>query len=337
MLVSVIVPTRNRAHDVEDFLLSFLKMNNPEASYELLIVDNGSTDNTREIVAKFINKNQSINCSYIYAPEPGLHVGRNIGLQKSSGDVLAYCDDDTQLLKPWLSSIFRAFSDPEVSMAGGNNYPLFDQSPPEWFSCLWERKARGTSRMRVFPQYSVLDYRREFATDLSPYLVFGCNFIVRRSVLLESEGFHPDGVPSELELFRGDGETSVSEFVLKSGKRCVFDPGLSVYHKVSKHRLSKEYMAKRGRLQGISDSFTDHRNLSGRALAAKKLRRRVVSSSKVAYLKHRDGTKPLSDYYNSYLQGYKLHDEAYYENCRLREWVHRQNYLGENSLIPKEP
>src|SRR5690606_17656190 len=95
--------------------------------------------------------------------------------------------------------------------------------------------------------------------EISPYYVWGCNFSIRRKVLIDAGGFHPDSMPPDLVRFRGDGETHLADYVSKAGLNCVFDSEASVYHAVPQDRMTFTYFRARSFNQGVSDSFTSLR------------------------------------------------------------------------------
>ena len=98
--LSVIIPTRNRAEVLERALQSIVKQTLPTDEYEVIVIDNGSTDGTKVIVNNF---HKSIkNLVYIYDEHPGLHVGRHRGLLVAKTDLLVYADDDIEALPTWL-------------------------------------------------------------------------------------------------------------------------------------------------------------------------------------------------------------------------------------------
>ena len=138
-LISVIIPTRNRADLLQLELLSLQAQTLPADQFEVLVIDNGSTDHTQQVVGSF--QQQSGNIRYYFDPTPGLHVGRHRGLQEAGGEVLVYADDDIQATPTWLAAIVENFSDPAVAMVGGNNYPDFKTTPPGWLEMLWKRPA----------------------------------------------------------------------------------------------------------------------------------------------------------------------------------------------------
>jgi len=92
-------------------------------------------------------------------------------------------------------------------MAGGNNLPMFLETPPTWLTALWNRPTDLSGR--ALPALSMLELTGP-PRNISPYYVWGCNFAIRKDVLIKAGGFHPDGMPKESIRFRGDGETHVS-------------------------------------------------------------------------------------------------------------------------------
>ena len=81
--------------------------------------------------------------------------------------------------------------------------------------------------------------------EINPSYVFGCNFSIRKNILLEAGGFHPDGMPQEIIKYRGDGESYVSKYIEKNGYKTIYNPKASVYHLASTDRMTKKYFAKR--------------------------------------------------------------------------------------------
>lgn len=100
---------------LEDTLLSLVKQTRiPE---EVIVVDNGSSDNTKEIAANFSGK---LNIKYILEREKGVPAARNTGIKSSSGDIIAFIDDDCLADKEWLHYLELPFlKDPSIGMVGG--------------------------------------------------------------------------------------------------------------------------------------------------------------------------------------------------------------------------
>lgn len=325
-MISVIIPTRNRADLLGPALHSIAAQNLDSSAFEVIVVDNGSTDATSSVVESYQGRIR--NLVAIYTPEPGLHNGRHAGMLSAKGEILVFADDDIEALPTWLESITEAFQDADVAMVGGNNYPKFLEEPPLWLKRLWQRS--DTQGYHFIPSLSVIEFTHA-PKDISPYLVWGCNFSIRKDVLLQAGGFHPDGMPQELIRFRGDGETHVSRFVEKSKMRCVFHPGASVFHKVTPERMTFRYFYQRGYSQGVSDSFTSLRgNQSSEAPKSMfNFFRRVAGFAvrKVSDLMSgRDLSMALAELKKGHKAGFSYHQQAYRDDPEVRAWVHRSVY-----------
>lgn len=330
-MISVIIPSRNRAELLAYALESLTKQTLSNDEFEVLVIDNGSTDDTATTVQQFSEKLP--NLRYFYEPEPGLHSGRHLGMLKSQGAILVFADDDIEAFPTWLASIQGAFLESDVAMVGGNNLPMFLNAPPLWLNNMWERSSIQNGR--AFPWLSILELTGE-KRELSPYLVWGCNFSIRKPILLAAGGFHPDGMPKELIRFRGDGETHVSRFVDQSDMKCIFHPGASVFHKVTPERMTIEYFRQRGFNQGVSDSYSALRGEV--TITQKKDRNSLVNF--VAYGRHsikriieflqpRDSheQRVLKELKLGYQEGYAYHQKMYLEDTEVRAWVHKPQYF----------
>src|SRR5688500_12237699 len=115
-MISVIVCTRNRALGLDRTLKSLASMVVPRGlNWELLIVDNGSSDDTRSVADGFMSR-AGLHARYVCEPSPGLSRARNRGMDEARGDMLAFIDDDVLVESTWIGEIAREF-DKEVGMA----------------------------------------------------------------------------------------------------------------------------------------------------------------------------------------------------------------------------
>ncbi len=329
MKASVIIPTRNRARLLDDCLRSLVGQTLPADQFEVIVVDNGSSDATAEVAERYASRLQ---LRREFLAEPGLHVGRHAGMRLALSDVLVFGDDDIIAARSWLSSIVDVFGDPRVALVGGNNLPLFEQAPPAWLLRWWEA---GSFRGRALPHLSILDFG-EGRFDIPPRWVWGCNFSIRRHVLDSAGGFHPDALPQSHLRWRGDGETHVSDWIQLRGLRAVFDSGASVRHRVSAARMTPEYVVARSHAQGISDSYTDLRAASHGARAAWARYKRLL---RVGLQRARLGVTAASDATGSELRrirlealaawraGYDFHQGEVRKDPSLLAWVRQEDYL----------
>ena len=320
--LSVIIPTRNRADLLNGALKSLELQTLPRDSFEVLVIDNGSTDNTKAVVE---SARQVLgNVRYLYDDKPGLHVGRHLGMKMAKSDILVYADDDIEAYPTWLEAIEESFHDQEVALVGGKIMPKFETAPPNWIERMWEPNRQGT---RNIGYLSIIDLGEVIkATD--PYNVYGCNFSIRKSILLEAGGFHPDAMPKELLLYRGDGETHVSKFIAEKGYKSLFHHRASVYHMVPAHRMTENYFCLRAYNQGISDSYTFMREKIKKnkptTINLKFDLKKVIRF----FAKYINNDKRRRyNFYLAYQAGYEFHRYNVMNDQRLYDWVTKDYYM----------
>jgi glycosyltransferase involved in cell wall biosynthesis len=323
MLLSVILPTRDRARLLEQALRALAEQTLPPQRFEVLVVDNGSTDDTRTVAEV------TPGVRYVFEPKPGLHAGRHRGLKEATGDILVYADDDTRAMPGWLAAIAENFTDAAVALVGGNNYPDFLAPPPDWLARLWREPYLGGHAISLLSVLELPEGRRE----ISPLQVWGCNFAIRRQVLLDAGGFHPDAMPPELIRFRGDGETHVSQAIAARGLRCMFDSRASVRHAVPQDRMTFDYFRRRAYLQGISYSYSRLR--AGESPETPpRTRARAQATAEELWLRLRQAgphARPLRELREAIAEGRRegiaFHHRAYREDPEVRRWVHQADYF----------
>jgi glycosyltransferase involved in cell wall biosynthesis len=336
MLLSVIIPTRNRCQWVGGTIKSILNKSLSPDNYEIIVVDNGSTDSTKDVVDSFIEKFQNVH--YYYEETPGLHVGRHRGLKQAKGDILVYADDDIEAFPTWLEGIAEAFEDKNVMLVGGKNLPKFEAKPPDWIMNMW---------FQAHPEGNMLGYLSlldlgDSIKEINPYYVFGCNFSIRKSVLSEAGGFHPDAMPQELIRYRGDGESYVSQYILEHGYKTLYHPKASVFHMVPKARLSENYFLHRSFNQGISDSYAQLRRNGGPdktlLYLLQKWKWRFPLHKAKMFLKSCIQNKSLTE--NDFItlrlrkanrSGYLYHQNEVRKDQELLKWVMKKDYLDGQS------
>lgn len=321
--LSVIIPTRNRADLLQLALKSMQSQTLSADLFEVLIIDNGSTDNTRKVCGTF--ETQTLQLRYFYEEKPGLHVGRHLGMKMAQSDIFVYADDDIEAFPTWLETIADNFKNPEVVLVGGKDLPKFESEPPQWIQKLWEKDNDGN---RYLGYLSIIDLG-EVRKEINPSHVFGCNFSIRKSILLEAGGFHPDAMPEDMIRFRGDGESHISRFIEKKRYKTVYHPRASVYHNVPPERLTEKYFCKRAYLQGISDSYSCLRN--GRNPSRFRVGRimNLLRSPSFQWAMLSDTRQRRIA--SAYRQGFLMHQYEASRDASLYHWIMKENYWNESS------
>ncbi len=242
-LISVVICTHNRAVLLQQTLASLVGQRLREAEFEILVVDNRSTDDTSEVVRSFASAG-TMPIRYLFEPALGLCQARNTGWQAARGRYVAYLDDDTIAAANWLTAIKAAFeSNPEAGAVGGRVDPLWEVECPSWLS---DHAARVLAIVDWGPEPKPLaDVRIEW--------LVGANLALPRTVLAEIGGFHPalDRVGSNM---LSSGDVFLQKRILDRGYRCIYYPPMAVQHTVPRSRLTKRWFRRRYYWQGISDA-----------------------------------------------------------------------------------
>ena len=320
MLLSIIIPTFNRAISLQEMLVSVANQNYSSADYEVIVVDNASTDETPEVCRGY--KKKIKNFKYMYERIPGLHAARHTGMRNAKGEILVYGDDDIKASSDWVRGILEVFREDSVVLAGGKILPEFEVDPPEWFDQLWTKTSWG----KTLYQYSLVDFGDRIA-EVPPVYVYGCNFSIRKQLLLDVGGFHPDSLPNHLLRYRGDGETSVSLKLQNLGHKAIYQPKAMVKHRIAADRMTKNYLQKRAYAQGISDSYAVIRKNKGINLSERvwSVVRKLVTRRRYLF---KDRHKILRLMYEAYWMGYAFHQQQVRVDNTLLSWVLRDNYLN---------
>ena len=131
-LFSVVICTHNRAGLLSRAIESVCSQSLDPSTYELIIVDNQSTDDTRRVINYY--RARYINVKLIYEARRGLSHARNAGWNAALGDYVIYLDDDAIAAQEWLSTAHRIITTVGPAVFGGPYYAYYDSDKPPWFA-----------------------------------------------------------------------------------------------------------------------------------------------------------------------------------------------------------
>lgn len=216
----------------EETVRSFLGSRTDDIDYELLLLDNNSTDKTREIGEGFAARFPRIR--YINEPLQGHPHTKNRGVRESRGKIVAFVDDDVYFSLGWLEAIASSFErHPDVACIGGKVVPHFEGDRPFWLE---------DDLLDVYSVARYGDHEREIQPPEYP---IGCNMAFRRSVFEQLGGF-----PTSLGRKPGNLLSNDETYFLL----CVVNAGLKLlYTPVSADRTTQHWLLRRWHWQGISD------------------------------------------------------------------------------------
>lgn len=249
MEASIIVCTYNRAESLRETIGALRAQRcSPALSWEVIIVDNNSSDHTRKLVEEARSDWPLLR--YEFEGEQGLSHARNRGIAVASGTVLLFTDDDVLPEPDWLETTLAGMDKYQADACGGYIAPIWETPPPAWL----------TERF-----YGFLAVRTERADDYpiqSPAQApYGANMAVKKAVFDKVGMFDTSRGRKGKVLASGeDGE--LFERILAAGIQAVFLGQSRVHHKVEGFRLTKRYF-RRWRLQ-TSRNIVQSQGLSGK-------------------------------------------------------------------------
>lgn len=246
MKVSIIIPTYNRAQYIGVTIQSFLELNYPKENYEIIIVNNKSTDNTEEVVLQFVNNAFGVKLHYVYEPRQGVHYARNTAAKQAKNELLYFTDDDMIADKELLSEIIKPFLfDPLVADVTGRVLPKWLDEPPKWIL----EHCNNYLLSLLSPDYDFL------IADSINYL-YSCHQAIRRDVFFQAEGFNPEYTKGK---YMGDGETGLNRKVKKLGYKFGYNGKSIIYHMIPKSRCTQAYLNKRFENNGRAHAYSSFR------------------------------------------------------------------------------
>jgi glycosyltransferase involved in cell wall biosynthesis len=131
--VSVVVPTFNRRQLLQRTLESLLQQQSGSVRYEVLVVDNNSTDDTRAVVDALTRRWRGVR--YLFEPRCGVSHARNTGIAAARAPIIAFIDDDVEADPVWIATIKRVFDDhPGIDCVGGRIDARWAAPPPAWLT-----------------------------------------------------------------------------------------------------------------------------------------------------------------------------------------------------------
>jgi glycosyltransferase involved in cell wall biosynthesis len=240
--VSIIIPTFNRSGILGITLESCVNQNYPKDLFEIIVADNNSSDNTKQIVEEWASKSP-VRIRYIFEAEQGAHIARNTAAKHSDSEILYFTDDDMIADKDLLKNITRVFDmNFNVAVAGGKVLPKWEFEPPDWL--LKYFKNGSLSLVEKSEKLIIASY------DMG---IFSCHQAMMRKVLFECGGFNPDIVKEKLI---GNGETGLNIKILEAGYNFAYVDDAVSYHIIPRSRMTQKYFNYRFGNQGNCDSFT---------------------------------------------------------------------------------
>ncbi|MGH8550016.1 MAG: glycosyltransferase, partial [Methylococcales bacterium] len=202
-------------------------------TWEIIVVDNNSTDATGDVVEGFI-RTAILPLWYCYEEKQGAAYARNRGVHAARGKILGFVDDDETLNSEWLAAVNAAFDRYGCAGVGGRVLPRWMNPPPAWYTTEGRYRIIGPIQ-----DHDLGDVIKEYTID-SP-MPLGGNLAVRRECFDKYGPFRTDLGPVRNEEYAMGEDTEFCLRLLQRGERLVYIPTAVTFNLVHPERLSKKF------------------------------------------------------------------------------------------------
>jgi len=233
--VSIVVCTYNRAPSLRLTLDALgAQQTPPELAWELVVVNNNSTDATPAVVAAFA-AGASIPVRSVFVAQQGLSFARNAGLAQCRGAIVGFTDDDVQPAPDWVARIATVFDERKADIVGGRILPLWQRPPPPQL----EEAPFFHGAVAIMTHPTPADIVDAYASPT----VWGANMAFRRSLFDQVGRFDTRLGVIRRKLYRGE-ETNLVARAIAAGYRAVYDPRVLVWHRIGADRIGIRYLSR---------------------------------------------------------------------------------------------
>ena len=247
MKFSIVIATYNRADALRETLHSLSGLR-PGATWEVILVDNNSSDDTRTVVLEAA-RTFPAPLRYLFEDQQGRSPALNAGIRAAVGDIIATTDDDVRVPPDWLNRAADGLARLDCDYVGGRVLPIWGGPRPEWLS------DRGGKQWAVI---ALLDYGLE-PLEFGTRVPLGVNMAFHRSVFERAGLFDPHTGRRAGTLLGQE----VREWCIRArraGARGCYVPELVLRHIIPADRLQKRYFRRWFYWRGISRALLYERS-----------------------------------------------------------------------------
>lgn len=332
--ISVVIPTRNRSHFLERVFRSLLRQDYPADRFELIVVDNGSSDDTAPRLQDLAERSSSTHRVMLVREDRlGLVFARHTGAALATGDILLFGDDDAEFDERWISAVAETFSSyPEAGAVGTKIAIRWDREPEQWVR-------------RFESLLGALDYGDRIVVRRGQY-INGGSFAIRKDVLRKVRGFNPGQKGAYIV---GDSETGLCRKLHRADIPVAWTPGATMWHlqRVDENGTMAD-LRRRSRNNGIADAYhATFGSPRGILSSGTDLLKRLVRLARqgISALASRDGDRLRHDlplewerlsYYLRYLVRYR-YDRQLIGEVRRRDWEFTVGYQAPAAWLSVSP
>lgn len=239
MKYSVVIATYNRATDLADTLRSLAGLS-PDGPWEVIVVDNNSPDDTRQVVESAAGS-FPVDLRYLFEREQGRSPALNAGIRSARGRIIATTDDDVRVPSDWLNQAAAGLEQHQCDYVGGRVLPIWGATPPAWIP---------NHASQQWGVIALLDYGPE-PIEFGARVPLGVNMAFEREAFERAGVFDPNTGRRAGTLLGQE----VREWCIRArqvGLRGFYVPEMAVRHVIPADRLTKRYFRRWFYWRGIS-------------------------------------------------------------------------------------
>jgi glycosyltransferase involved in cell wall biosynthesis len=243
-MISLVICTYNREKYLYSAMKNIAENNFPFSEYEIVLINNNSTDNTEKECERFSKDFPQVNFSYFVEKNQGLSFARNRGIDESCGEILVFLDDDSFVGNDYLMNLSDNLNKyPDCAAFGGKIIPKFESSKtPKWLS-KW-----------TYSWVSAIDLGHRIQEFKGEKYPIGANMGIKAVILKKIGYFNTKLGRSEKNLMGGE-EKDIFHRIKNHGKRIYYFPNIEVQHVIPPQRTTADYIAKLGQGVGMSEKL----------------------------------------------------------------------------------
>lgn len=230
--VTAVICTHNRAALLPAALESLLAQSLPPTDYEILVIDNASTDETPEILQRYLASATEVQLRTAVQPLLGLSHARNLAVELAAGEIIAFLDDDAVASTEWLAALLETYQlAPQAWAVGGRILPIWEVPRPDWL------------QDKLLGQLSLLDLGDQILELAPPQALYGVNCSFRASVFAALGLFRTDLGRRASQLW-GSEESELQARIREHHGAILYNPKALVWHAIPASRLRRRYFVR---------------------------------------------------------------------------------------------
>lgn len=260
MKFSFITCTYNRAGYLKQTLNSLAEQIFEPSLFEIIIIDNNSTDNTALICENFVSQIQNLQIKYYKEINQGLSFALNRGIKEACGEFLIFIDDDETIDKEYLKKLDNHIKKyPDLVLAGTPVVPQYETPEPKWMSYFTQRLIGG--------YFNEGNEVKKLNKNSYP----GTGHTIIKKNIYEKYGYYNTNLGRNGTSLMGAEDKDMIHRLINNNIECYYLPDLPIYHHIPTYKLTDEFFNK------LTYSIGKSERIRTKSVSEKEFRKRLFS------------------------------------------------------------